>query len=70
MFYAPIKADAAWGANIPNSPVWPVNYWYLSEQESPQSSCLSPAATKQRGRLPSFGCCGWSCLRSAQAERE
>ena len=36
MFYAPIKDVAAWGANIPNSPVMAVNYWYLSEQSYPQ----------------------------------
>ncbi|MGH9679086.1 MAG: hypothetical protein ACRD4Y_03980, partial [Candidatus Acidiferrales bacterium] len=32
MFYAPTKDFAAWGANIPNSPVMAANYWYLSEQ--------------------------------------
>src|SRR5277367_4408941 len=37
---------------------------------SPQSSRLSPAATKQRGRLRASHGCAWSCLGSAQAEHE
>ena len=36
MFYAPVKDVAAWGANLPNSPVMGVNYWYLSAQSYPQ----------------------------------
>ncbi len=36
MFYAPAKDIAAWGANLPNSPVMAVNYWYFSEQSYPQ----------------------------------
>lgn len=36
MFYAPTRDVAAWGANLPNSPVMGVNYWYLSEQSYPQ----------------------------------
>jgi hypothetical protein len=36
MFYLPTKDFAAWGANMPNSPVMAVNYWYLSEQSYPQ----------------------------------
>ncbi|HET7208458.1 MAG TPA: YciI family protein [Terriglobales bacterium] len=36
MFYEPVKDDAAWGANISNSPVVSVNYWYLSAQAYPQ----------------------------------
>jgi hypothetical protein len=36
MFYAPTKDAAAWGANLPNSPMMGVNYWYLSEQSYPQ----------------------------------
>ena len=36
MFYEPVKDDAAWGANTPNSPVLSINYWYLSEQAYPQ----------------------------------
>ena len=44
MFYAPIKDVAAWGANIPNSPVMAVNYWYLSEQSHPQLESFPPIA--------------------------
>jgi hypothetical protein len=36
MFYEPDKGDASWGANMPNSPVVSVNYWYLSAQAYPQ----------------------------------
>ena len=36
MFYETVKDDAAWGANMSNSPVVSVNYWYLSAQEYPQ----------------------------------
>ena len=36
MFYEPVKDDATWGANMPNSPVVSVNYWYLSLQAYPQ----------------------------------
>jgi hypothetical protein len=42
MFYAPTKDDAAWGANLPNSPVMAVNYWYLSEQSYPQLQSFPP----------------------------
>jgi hypothetical protein len=49
MFYAPIKLDAAgdvaaWGANLPNSPVTGVNYWYLSAQSYPQLQSFPPIA--------------------------
>ena len=44
MFYAPIKDIAAWGANVPNSPVMGVNYWYLSEQSYPQLQSFPPIA--------------------------
>ncbi len=44
MFYAPIKDEAAWGANIPNSPILAVNYWYLSEQSFPQLQSFPPIA--------------------------
>lgn len=36
MFYEPVQDDATWGANISNSPVVSVNYWYLSAQAYPQ----------------------------------
>jgi hypothetical protein len=44
MFYAPSKDDAAWGANLPNSPVMSVNYWYWSEQSYPQLQSFPPIA--------------------------
>jgi hypothetical protein len=36
MFYDPPKDFSAWGANLPNSPVMAVNYWYLSAEAYPQ----------------------------------
>jgi len=36
MFYEPVEGDATWGANLPNSPVVSVDYWYLSAQAYPQ----------------------------------
>jgi hypothetical protein len=36
MFYAATNDVAAWGANLPNSPVMGVNYWYLSEKSYPE----------------------------------
>jgi hypothetical protein len=42
MFYEPVKDDATWGANMPNSPVVSVNYWYLSAQEYPQLKSFPP----------------------------
>lgn len=42
MFYEPVKDDAAWGANMANSPVLSVNYWYLSAQTYPQLQSFPP----------------------------
>ena len=42
MFYAPTRDVAAWGANLPNSPVMGVNYWYLSDQSYPQLQSFPP----------------------------
>lgn len=42
MFYEPAKDDATWGANMPNSPVLSVNYWYLSAQTYPQLKSFPP----------------------------
>jgi len=42
MFYEPVKDDATWGANMPNSPVVSVNYWYLSAQAYPQLESFPP----------------------------
>ena len=36
MFFQSAKDGAAWGANLTNSPVAAVNYWYISEQSYPQ----------------------------------
>jgi hypothetical protein len=36
MFYETAKDGAAWGANLANSPVMAVNYWYISAQSYPQ----------------------------------
>ncbi len=44
MFYAPTKDVAAWGANLPNSPVMAVNYWYWSSQSYPQLQSFPPIA--------------------------
>jgi hypothetical protein len=42
MFYAPGTDLAAWGANLPNSPVMGVSYWYLSQQSYPQLLSFPP----------------------------
>ena len=42
MFYAPTANVAAWGANLPNSPVMAVNFWYLSEQSYPELQSFPP----------------------------
>ena len=42
MFYDPVKDDATWGTNMPNSPVVSVNYWYLSAQAYRQFKSFPP----------------------------
>lgn len=42
MFYEPVKDDATWGANMPNSPVVSVNYWYVSAQAYPELKSFPP----------------------------
>jgi hypothetical protein len=42
MFYASTKDAADWGANLPNSPVMGVNYWYFSQQSYPQLLSFPP----------------------------
>ena len=42
MFYEASKDDAAWGANLTNSPVLSVNYWYVSAQAYPQLKTFPP----------------------------
>ncbi len=42
MFYETSKDDAAWGANLTNSPVLSVNYWYVSAQAYPQLKTFPP----------------------------
>lgn len=49
MFYAPTKDGAAWGANLPNSPVMAVNYWCLSEQAYPQLQSFPPITVSMVG---------------------
>jgi hypothetical protein len=44
MFFATDKPDAAWGANVANSPVASVNYWYLSAEVHPQLKSFPPMA--------------------------
>jgi len=36
MFFETAKDGAAWGANLANSPVLAVNYWYISAEAYPQ----------------------------------
>ena len=42
MFFQTNKNDATWGANLTNSPVLSVNYWYLSEEAYPQLKTFPP----------------------------
>jgi hypothetical protein len=42
MFYEASKGGAAWGANLTNSPVLAVNYWYISAQSYPQLKSFPP----------------------------
>ena len=42
MFYETSRDDAAWGANLTNSPVLSVNYWYVSAQAYPQLKTFPP----------------------------
>jgi hypothetical protein len=42
MFYASTKDVAAWGANLPNSPVVGVNFWCWSEQSYPPLASFPP----------------------------
>jgi hypothetical protein len=44
MFYESAKNDSAWGANVANSPVMTVNYWYMSAEEYPQLKNFPPLA--------------------------
>ena len=42
MFFQTDKPDAAWGANLANSPVLSVNYWYISADAYPQLKTFPP----------------------------
>ena len=42
MFYDAAKDGAAWGANLTNSPVLGVNYWYISAEAYPQLKSFPP----------------------------
>jgi hypothetical protein len=42
MFFQSEKNDATWGANVTNSPVLSVNYWYISDDLYPQLKTFPP----------------------------
>ena len=42
MFFQSMKDGTAWGANLSNSPVLGVNYWYISEDSYPQLKSFPP----------------------------
>ena len=42
MFYETAKDGAAWGANVTNSPVMGVSYWYISADAYPQLKSFPP----------------------------
>jgi hypothetical protein len=42
MFFQTEKNDATWGANLTNSPVLGVNYWYISPDQYPQLKAFPP----------------------------
>jgi len=42
MFYEAAKDGAAWGANLTNSPVMFVNYWYISAESYPELQSFPP----------------------------
>jgi hypothetical protein len=42
MFFQTGKPAAAWGANVDNSPVLAVNYWYISPDTYPQLKSFPP----------------------------
>ena len=42
MFFQTDEKQQAWGANLPNSPVLAVNYWYISADAYPQLKTFPP----------------------------
>jgi hypothetical protein len=42
MFFQSTKDGAAWGANLTNSPLMSVNYWYISPDAYPQLKSFPP----------------------------
>ena len=42
MFYQADKDGAAWGANLTNSPILAVNFWYISAEAYPQFKTFPP----------------------------
>ena len=44
MFFQSAQDGAAWGANLPNSPVLSVNYWYISAQSYPELKSFPPVS--------------------------
>ena len=49
MFYDSPNNDAAWGANVENSPVMSVNFWYVSAEAYPQLKRFPPLAVRLVG---------------------
>ena len=44
MFFQSANDGVAWGANLTNSPVMSVNYWYISVQSYPQLKSFPPVS--------------------------
>jgi len=44
MFFQTDDNDTAWGANVTNSPVMSVNYWYISAEAYPQLETFPPVS--------------------------
>jgi hypothetical protein len=44
MFFQADKNGTAWGANLTNSPIFAVNYWYLSADAYPQLKTFPPVS--------------------------
>lgn len=49
MFYDSPSNDAAWGANVENSPVMSVNFWSMSAEAYPQLKSFPPLAVLMVG---------------------
>ena len=49
MFYQTDKDGTAWGANLTNSPILAVNYWYFSAEDYPQLKTFPPMSVSLVG---------------------